>query len=271
MKRRSLARLGAALLAAPWWLQTSLAQTAPAIGVLMMHGKNPGNPQDPNFNALKSRLEREGMTALMPDMPWSRTRYLDGNWDQAMAEIAAHVKTLRERGARKIILIGHSMGCPAALSFAARGGDVQGLVLVAPGHAPHVYYTWPALKAVRESIDEARALVAAGKGDTKERFEDINQGRQQPVIITARNYLSYFDPSSDAEMSVTAPRVPAQVPSMVVIGNKDPLFRIGRSYLGDKLTAHPKNQYLEIAGDHYNAPVVASDAITAWIQQAAAD
>lgn len=65
----------------------TLAQTS--IGVLMMHGKNPGNPQDPNFNALKSRLEREGMTVLMRDMPWSRTRYLDGSWDQAMTEISA--------------------------------------------------------------------------------------------------------------------------------------------------------------------------------------
>eukprot|EP01031_Cornospumella_fuschlensis_P014211 gene14211-17371_t len=106
------------------------------IGVLMLHGKSPGNNQDMYFQPTRGVLEKEGMLVAFPDMPWSRNRYLDGHWDKAMAEITAHVATLRSQGAGKIVLIGHSLGVPAAMSFAARGGDVQALVLLAPGHIP---------------------------------------------------------------------------------------------------------------------------------------
>ncbi len=271
MSRHLLTRVATLLCALAVLLWIPMVQAQPSIGVLMLHGKNPGGPQDPNFGVLKTRLEREGMTVLMPDMPWSRNRYIDVSWDQAMAEMATHVKTLRERGARKIVLMGHSMGCPAALSFAARQGDVQALVLLAPGHVPQGYFTSPRLKPVRDSIEEARALVAANKGDSKERFTDINQGRQQTVIMTARDFLSYFDPASDAEMSVTAPRVPAQTPSLVVIGDQDPLFAYVRSYFVDKLPMNPKNVYLEVKGTHLSTPGVASDAVVEWVRKALAD
>lgn len=92
--RRSLVRaVGAGALAT---LGAALPSLSPAaqerIGVLMLHGKSPGNPQDPNFSPLKSRFEGEGWLVRLPDMPWSRTRYLDGNWDQAMQEVAGHAR-----------------------------------------------------------------------------------------------------------------------------------------------------------------------------------
>ncbi|MEO8024380.1 alpha/beta hydrolase [Polaromonas sp.] len=241
------------------------------IGVLMLHGKNPGSNQDPNFGPSKGVFERQGWLVRFPDMPWSRGRYLDGHWDKAMAEMASEVKALRDAGATHIVLVGHSLGAPAALSHAARGGDVQALVLLAPGHIPLGYYTYPPLKVVRESVDEARAQVAAGKGDSRERFSDINQGRQQTVITTAKDFLSYFDPSSDAEMSVTAPRVPAGTPVMTVIGEKDPLFSRIKTYYVDKLPANPKNKYLEVPGGHLDTPRVASDEIIQWIKAVLAE
>lgn len=241
------------------------------IGVLMLHGKNPGNNQDPNFSPLKATFEREGWLVSLPDMPWSRTRYLDGNWDKAMAEMAGHIKNLRDQGASKIVVVGHSLGAPAALSHAARGGDAQALVLLAPGHVPVGYYTYAGLKVVRDSVDEARALVAAGKGDSRERFSDINQGKQQTVITSAKHFLSYFDPASDAEMSVTAPRVPATTPVLTVIGEKDPLFSRVKAYYVDKLPANPKNKYLEVAGGHLDTPRVATGEIISWIKTALTD
>ncbi|MDP1742265.1 hypothetical protein [Polaromonas sp.] len=42
-------------------------------------------------------------------------------------------------------------------------------------------------------------------------------GQQQTVITTAKDFLSCFDPASDAEMSVTAPRVPAGTPVMAAV------------------------------------------------------
>lgn len=255
-----LAALGLSGLPSAW------AQASPKVGVLMLHGKSPGNPQDPNFLPLKTALERQGWEVSLPDMPWSRRRYLDGHWDLAMSEIAGHVSALRDKGAQKIILVGHSLGCPAAMSHAARGGAADALVLLAPGHIPYGYYTFPHLKPVRDSIDDARAKLAAGKGDESDRFQDINQGRQQVVVATPRNFLSYFDPQSDAEMGVTAPRLPPGMPVLTVIGEKDPLFSGIRWYLVDKLPKNPKSQLLEVSGGHLDTPRVASDQIIGWVK-----
>lgn len=261
---RFLLSISFAVLAAAMAPLTAAAQER--IGVLMLHGKNPGSNMDPNFGLMKGNFERQGWLVAYPDMPWSRGRYLDGNLDKALTEIAGHVKGLRDQGATKIVIAGHSMGVPTGMAYAARAGDVDALVQLAPGHIPLGYYTYPGLKAVRDSIDEARALVASGKGDSNERFNDINQGRQVLVITTAKHFLSYFDPTSDAEMSVTAPRIPAKTLVMTVVGEKDPLFSQVKSYYVDKLPANPKNKYLEVSGGHLDTPRVANDAVIAWIK-----
>jgi len=244
------------------------AQGEDKIGVLMLHGKNPGNPNDPFFRPQMAKLEREGMVALMPDMPWSQRRYLEGDWDGAMQEIAGHVATLRLKGATRIVLMGHSMGCPAALCHAARAKDVHALVLFAAGHVPRGYYTYPSLSAVRKSIDEARELVAAGRGAEKTRFADINQGRVLSVWMPAKDYLSYFDPDSDADMGVTAPRVPATIPVLTVMGDADPLFKLARAYFHDKLPPNPKTRYLEVSANHVTTPGAAIDQAIPWIKEA---
>lgn len=268
MQRRHLS-LSLLATAVGWpWLAT--AQTPPRIGVLLMHGKNPGSPQNPSIQQLRQRMAAAGWQVLTPDMPWSRNRYLQGDWDGAMAEITEHTKILRGQGATHIVVAGHSMGCPAALGFAARGGDAQALVLMAPGHVPLGYFTAPSLRPVRESIEEARALVAAGKGDETQRFNDINQGRQQPVVMSARAYLSFFDPTSDAEMSVTAPRVPAGTPVFTAIGRKDPMFVRVREYYVDRLPPNPRSRLAEYAGGHLDTPLEATDDLLTWVPQALA-
>lgn len=241
------------------------------IGVLMLHGKNPGGPSDPYFGSLRSKLESEGMIVAMPDMPWSARRYVDGNWDKAMAEMGEEIKGLRGKGATKIVLAGHSMGCPAALSYAARHGDVDAVALLAPGHVPYFYFSNPQMTVVRKSIEEARALVASGEGDRRRDFNDINQGKPLAVRMTAKDFLTYWDPDSDAEMSRTAPRVPARIPVLWVIGNDDGLIRAGRGYVFDKLPANPKSRYLEVQANHLTTPQVAAQDVVGWIRQAVAD
>lgn len=267
MKRRALMSL--ALGALPL-VTTRWAAASERIGVLFLHGKNPGGPQSPQYAPVVAAMEKQGWLVALPDMPWSRNRYLQGHWDGAMAEIAQHVKSLQDKGATRIVLMGHSMGVPAAMSHAARGGTAHALVLLAPGHVPRGYFTSPQLAPVRESIEAARAQVAAGKGDESQRFTDINQGRQQPVITTARNFLSFFDPESDADMGVTAPKLPASLPVLTAIGQNDPLFSRVRSYYVDQLPKHPKTQLLEVSGGHLDTPQVALAQVLEWVPQAVA-
>ncbi len=98
---------------------------------------------------------------------------------------------------------------------------MQALVLLAPGHVPARYYTFRQ-NPVR-ARKRGRGLKAGHRrrGDSRERFYDINQGKQLPVITTAKDYLSYFDPASDADMGVSAPRIPAATPVLTVVGDED--------------------------------------------------
>lgn len=242
------------------------AQAQGLWGVLILHGKNPGSANDPSTSRLQAKLQAAGALTLKPDMPWSRTRYLDKSLDGALAEISAHVRMLRAQGATRIAIAGHSMGCPLAMAYAARFGGVDALVLLAPGHVPQRYYRVPALSAVRDSVNQARDLVAQGRGDEiNQVFTDINQGRHLVLRSSAQVFLSYFDPLGDGEMAVTAPRIPASTAVLWAIGRADPLFTAGRGYVFDKLPANQHHQYLELDADHLSTPNVATDAVAQWL------
>jgi pimeloyl-ACP methyl ester carboxylesterase len=147
-------------------------------------------------------------------MPWSRQRYIDGSWTKAMDEIASAIAAQRSAGARFVVLGGQSLGTAAAISYAALRGDIDALVATAPNHTPRRYYDSPMPVAllVRHSVDEARNLTAQGFGQNVGRWSDINQGSPLSVSMRAADYLSYFDPHGDAEMTNVAPRVPARIP-----------------------------------------------------------
>ncbi len=67
-------------------------------------------------------------------------------------------------------------------------------------------------------------------------------------------------------MSVTAPRVPASLPVLSVIGDADPLFSHIRAYYVDKLPANPHSQFLEVKGTHLSTPEVAFPEVLKWLK-----
>ena len=88
------------------------------MGVLLFHGK--GGTAHPNspLGQLAEALNAAGFIVMTPDMPWSRSRIWEKSFDQAMAEIDKYVTQLRGKGAKKIIVGGHSLGANAALADA---------------------------------------------------------------------------------------------------------------------------------------------------------
>lgn len=251
---------------------TSPAQANDKIGVVLMHGKQGGGQRDTSLDSLHKKLHEAGMLVIKPEMPWSFNRFIDGNWDLAMNEIKAHVEKVKQSGATKVVLIGHSLGSPAAMSYAARHADVAAIVLLAPGHVPYYFslcvpYSPIKLCAVKEGVEYARKEVGLGNADKKQPLTDINQGRRNVVWMTPNDYLSYFEPTSDAEMAVTALKISARIPVLWVIGDGDSLIREGRKYVFDKLPSNSKSQYLEVSANHLTTPAVASDQIVQWIKR----
>ena len=249
---------------------TSAAQEK--FGIVLMHGKQGGGQYDSSLSSLHVKMQEAGFIVIKPEMPWSFNRYIEGDWSMAMSEIHTHVQKLQELGVKKVALVGHSLGSPAALSYASRyPGEVHALGLLAPGHVPFYYsqclpYAPIKLCGVKDGVEQARKEVEAGNGGNKQPQIDINQGRRNTVWMTSRDYLTYFDPTSDAEMAVTAPKIPSTVPVLWVIGDKDYLIREGRPYVFDKLPVNLKHLYLEVSGNHMSTPSVATDQIVQWLK-----
>lgn len=234
----------------------------PAVGAVLLHGKR-DNPSG-SLSSLASSLSNAGVTTLAPNMPWSSSRYLSGSWTDAMAEIDQAVATLRSQGLKRIVLVGHSLGCPAAMSYSAIRRGVTGLVLTAPGHSPIGFYRLT--PEVHDSVERARAMVRAGRGQEVADFADNNQGNVFPVRTGAAQYLSYFDPNGQCEMRNTVGRV--NCPVMWVVGTNDQVINWG-SDIAQRLTKRPRSRYLVIPGaNHRNTPSAASAEVTSWVLNA---
>ena len=227
--------------------------------VLLLHGKW-GNPQLLGF--FGRQLEPTCATQAM-EMPWSRRRGYDQPYAVALGDIAQQVKAFRAQGYRRVLLAGHSMGANAALAYMAEVGDVDGVIALAPGHSPESSYRRGIGK---DAVDQARELVAAGKGDEMLSMEDLNMGQRRSMRMSAQVLLSYFDPQGLGNMPASAARFKKPVPLLWVAGTQDPLNTGGPEPVFSHAPAHPASQYLVVQADHMGTPDVAAPQVLAWIK-----
>lgn len=205
---RSLARslaLAAAILL-PSFCGAAAGGALQGLGIVYLHGKG-GWPGGFNGGILSS-LQDEGALIAKPEMPWSFHRRYAATYDQAMAEIDAAIAELKAKGARRIVIIGHSLGANAAIGYAARHSDLAdpadlaGVVALAPGHLPEV----GRLRSfVADALVRAKSLIAAGKGNVPQTFPDMAQGIPLVATATPIVYLSMFDPDGPAVISKMPP------------------------------------------------------------------
>ena len=109
-------RLLLLLVPAVGWLTTPPAQAAEAVGVVLMHGK--GSPGPKYVGSLADRLRDAGYLVSTPDMPWSASRIYDASYEAAMGEIDRAIERLKEKGATRFVVAGHSLGEYSALAAA---------------------------------------------------------------------------------------------------------------------------------------------------------
>lgn len=259
MKRLLIPAL--AVLAAMFGLP-ALAQNAAETGVVLLHGKW-GKP-DGLTAPLASALASEGFLVTSPEMPWSGAREYDKDMEQAMAEVDAAIAELRRRGARKIVVSGHSMGAAAALYYAGRT-KVDGLLIVALGHFPDS----PKVREVTgSSVERAREMVAAGKGDERASFEDYNTGnKRKNVSSPARSYLSYFDPQGPMNSDRNAAKV---LPGTTVLwlspAHEESGVRRNADMARGRLPGGIALKSVDVSADHVKAPAAAVNDSIAWLK-----
>jgi len=234
-------------------------------GVVLIHGALDGEGYW--LAPLKRKLVAEGFRVASPEMPWSDRREYDRTYQQSLDQVGAEVKGLAERGARRVVLAGHSIGANAALGYAALRGGVAGVVVIAPGQMPDL----PTLQQiVGASVQKAREMVAAGAGSKKEYFKSTLQwhGKLDGAYTTAANYLSYFDPNGDAIFPKNAARLSPQIPLLWIdpAKNDNDTIMVSKAYAFDKAPRNPLSRYILSPSGHLDTPAVSADLVVAWLK-----
>src|SRR3954468_7890646 len=250
----------AVLVAAPGHAQERL-------GVILLHGKQ-SSPTDnrSGLPTIASNLESAGHEAIVPAMPWGA-----GGWEKigltvedVFGLIDGYAATLRSQGAQRIVVGGHSLGANIALSYAVERGGVAGVVMAGPGHSPGGTYR---SESGRKAIDRAAEMVKAGQGGASFTGPDNNQGSSITISTTAAVYLSWLNPRGKASMDAQAPRLPATIPLLLVIGEKDPAFGRAKTAFYDPAAKNAYSKYVVVGADHVQTPFAASKQIVDWISR----
>lgn len=256
----AMARLVVVLLALVAATLAAAADGLNGYGIVFLHGKGvwPGAFD----GGIVSSLEHDGAVVATPELPWSTRRIYGATWEQAMAEIDVAAAALRKKGAKRLIVIGHSLGANAAIAYAARTPSVHAVVALAPGHLPET-------DRLRRRTEEARAdaarLIAQGRGNVRRHFPDLVQGIPTVCSATPFVYLSMFDPNGGAVIPKNTAALPA-IPLMWVVGMFDPIHSRGRDYAFTRAPLNPKNLYLEVVAGHLTTALMARGRVIDWIK-----
>lgn len=231
------------------------------IGVVVLHGK--WDAPSGHVSDFANYLRREGFQVAVPEMPWSGRRAYDQGVAAMVATVDQAVAELNKAGAKKIFVAGHSQGAAGALYYASQQ-QVNGIILIAAGgHAQSKTF----IPNYAQSVAEAKALVAQGKGADKVSFVDLNTGnRTRRIQAPAQSVVDYFDPDGPFNTYRSAARIKPDTAVLILIPSRESegLRRIA-STIHDKLPASAKSTVAEINAEHMDAPDAAKPAVRDWL------
>jgi pimeloyl-ACP methyl ester carboxylesterase len=145
----------------------------------------------------------------------------------SLDEIGAWLGWLKEQGASKAVLMGHSRGGAQTAMFAAERPNpmVAKVVLLAPmtydEKAEREIYQAKYGKPMAEPLAKAAALVKAGKG--AEMMTDTGFIYCPGATVSAASFASYYQP--DSRLGVVAPLAKIKVPTLVIAASDDQVVK----------------------------------------------
>jgi pimeloyl-ACP methyl ester carboxylesterase len=249
----------AALLGAVSTAFPALAQSR--VGIVLMHGKQ-STPE--RMQKLADALSGAGYLVERPEMCWSERRIYDRPYLDCLSDVDAAVARLRMAGVSAVVVAGQSLGGNAALAYGARREGLVGVIALAP--APPIEFV-SRRPDVGDSVAKARQLIAAGQGDARATFKDINLGQPFDVTTTPGIYLSFLSPDSPGVMPDNAAKQKA--PLLIVSGQFDQTQR-SVGYVFARAPSHPLNWHVTLHTTHRGTPAAAQDTILAWLKLIAA-
>jgi pimeloyl-ACP methyl ester carboxylesterase len=240
---------------------TAIAETGSIkIGIVLMHGKG-GSPTK-HVSELASSLEKQGFLVANLEMPWSGRRNYDVDVSAAEREVESALKTLRDKGAAKLFVAGHSQGGVFALYVGTKHA-VHGVIAISPGGDAGG-------RTLREklgdSVELARKLVAEGKGQEAARLSDFEGARgTYPIVTTPAAYRTWFDPEGAMNQTKAVNGMNPAVPVLYISPTNDypGLLRV-KQMMFDALPKNPRTRLYEPNSSHLNAPSASFKEIVEW-------
>jgi esterase/lipase len=233
---------------------TSRLPAAAPVGIVLMHGKK-GAPA--YLDQVKTVLEDHGYLVSTPEMCWSANRMYDRIYADCLTEIDAAVAGLKQRGAKSIVIAGHSLGGGAAIAYGANHDDLVGVIGIAAGDA---FWGPPSLLP---DIARAKSLVDKGEGDTRREFEDVSTVGSKPMRTTAAHFLSFVAQSPSQLMPENAARL--RVPLLLIAGTRDMVSLQYETRTYDKVRNHALNRFVQVEADHNGTLRVGMKDVLDWL------
>lgn len=227
------------------------------LGVVLMHGT--GGTPGGALAGLAGALSRAGIPVETPEMPWSRSRKYAKSYEEAMGEIDSAVQRLKDQGAKRIVIGGHSLGANAAVGYAARRDKLAGVIVLGPGHHPG---RSGFQSKTGFSYLDAKKMFDAGRGESMGSFAVIVQGRKSIVKAKAGVFLSYFDPTGSAVWDNNISQMDRKTPLLWVVGEND-------EFAARSSGRYPKNDkevVFIISGGHSETPNGSIDIVADWLR-----
>jgi pimeloyl-ACP methyl ester carboxylesterase len=141
------------------------------------------------------------------------------NLEDCLPDLDGALDYLKQRGYRRIIFVGHSLGAIKSLIYQGtrRRSDVVGIVSCS---APRQFYSERVARQAgfRELIEKAEALVAQGKG---EELISVGVGAT-PGIFTARAHVNKYGRDDRNDCRPYAKHLGC--PLLAIVGSAEPKF-----------------------------------------------
>jgi len=186
-------------------------KTKSEAGVVLVHGVESYWYQGPPM-FLGGLLAEQGFAALGYNGAHSGESFRSSEFETAVKEVGAAITYMKNRGYKKIFLVGHSLGTPIVEHY--QGTDPDAAVVALGLYGPHINI--PAI--TRDSLlgpelyekfrAECRELVAKGRGDE---IKLLPYRENRVIITTAKTFLSYRDVDTSkaaVEKAIQRIRVP---------------------------------------------------------------
>lgn len=228
------------------------------VSVILLHGKS-GSKFAPQYTNLITDLADHGFNVVIPNMTWWRE--WDGTQCQGLNYLKALVDAERARGMR-VLLIGHSMGGMHSLLYAMHTGHgLEAVIPVAPGHMLPLSTT--VVNATQPYVEEARRMVAQGRGDELATFYTYDGGLREMQPTTPNIYLSYHDTNITPDFNFVLPAIKPRW--LWIVGDADPNRDFNQRQIS-KLPDNPQSEFVITSGDHFTALDRVADLLHEWFQ-----